>query len=188
AIERGITAAERGDKDAAHKIFSETVELYPSAPEAWVWLGGTSPDLDNAESAFEKAYALDPDNEYASLGLRWVRLQRKAALTDLVSAAAPVAVPTPSPSPSPDTPSWTELVSYSPATEAPDAQAAAVKCPNCGNENGPGEKFCQNCGQDLQSALASDTSSQPFIQPVPVKHDLSRYAIAFGLVLLLVSI
>ena len=80
AIQRGIAAAERGDKDAAHKIFSETVELYPSAPEAWVWLGGTSPDLDNAESAFEKAYALDPENEYASLGLRWVRLQRKAAL------------------------------------------------------------------------------------------------------------
>src|SRR5439155_20378003 len=104
AIERGITAAERGDKDAAHKIFSETVELYPSAPEAWVWLGGTSPDLDNAESAFEKAYALDPDNEYASLGLRWVRLQRKAALNDLVSAPAPAS------GPSPDTPSWTDLV------------------------------------------------------------------------------
>src|SRR5206468_12719756 len=95
AIQKGIAAAERGDKDEAHKIFSETVELYPSAPEAWVWLGGTSLDLDNAASAFEKAYALDPDNERASLGLRWVRLQRKAALSYLETAhpAAPPPAP-----------------------------------------------------------------------------------------------
>src|SRR5436309_16064571 len=100
AIQRGIAAAERGDKDEAHQIFSETVELYPSAPEAWVWLGGTSPDLDNAESAFEKAYALDPDNEHASLGLRWVRLQRKAALSDLASPPASMPAPSPAPAPS----------------------------------------------------------------------------------------
>src|SRR5689334_2422792 len=87
AIQQGIVAAEHGDRDAAYRIFSETVELYPSVPEAWVWLGGTSPDLDNAETAFEKAYTLDPDNEQASLGLRWVRLQRKAALNDMMGPA-----------------------------------------------------------------------------------------------------
>src|SRR5947207_2002292 len=105
AIQRGIAAAESVDNNEAHKKFSQTADLYPSAPEAWVWLGGTSPDLDNAESAFEKAYALDPDNEHASLGLRWVRLQRKAALNDLASAPAPVPAHVPASASSPDTPS-----------------------------------------------------------------------------------
>jgi len=129
ALQQGIAAAVRGDKDAAYKIFSETVELYPSVPEAWVWLGGTSPNLDNAETAFEKAYTLDPNNEQASLGLRWVRLQRKAALNGMMAPATAAS----------ETPSWSEMVSYAAPAEVANAggQAATVQCPNCGKENSP---------------------------------------------------
>src|SRR5215216_5784074 len=90
AIEMGIEAVERGARAEAYDIFKQTAELHPNTSEAWVWLGGTSPDLDIAESAFERAYTLDPDNEEASLGLRWVRLQRKVSLADIVGATVPV--------------------------------------------------------------------------------------------------
>src|SRR5438477_9039191 len=90
AIEMGITAIRQGDRKQAHSIFQQTAELHPNISEVWMWLGGTSPNLDDAESAFEKAYTIDPDNEQASLGLRWVRLRRKASLADIVSVTAPM--------------------------------------------------------------------------------------------------
>jgi tetratricopeptide (TPR) repeat protein len=185
AIQRGITAAEQGDKDTAHKIFSETVELYPSAPQAWVWLGGTSPDLDDAEMAFERAYTLDPDNEYASLGLRWVRLQRKAALNVPGFAASPDA--TGPAVAAPESPALSASVSYAPPAEAASFQTTTVACPNCGKENSRREKFCQDCGQDLQAALAA-SNPQGFIQPAKEKRDISRYVIAAGVILLVVAI
>jgi hypothetical protein len=185
AIQRGITAAEEGDKDTAHRIFGETVELYPSAPQAWVWLGGTSPDLDDAEMAFEKAYTLDPDNEYASLGLRWVRLQRKAALNIPGCAASPGA--TGPAVAAPESPALSASVSYAPPAEAPSFQTTTIACPNCGKENSRREKFCTDCGQDLQAALAA-SNPQGFIQPVKETLDISRILIIAGAILMVVVI
>src|SRR6478672_8794504 len=89
AIDMGITSVEKGDRNGAFNIFKQTSELHPNTSDVWVWLGGTSPDLDVAEAAFERAYTIDPDNEEASLGLRWVRLRRKVSLADIVGATVP---------------------------------------------------------------------------------------------------
>src|SRR4051794_189053 len=89
SIERGIQLVESGDRQAAFDLFQQTVELDPNAAEAWVWLGGTSSSIDAAELAFERAYSLDPQNEEASLGLRWGRLQRTPPVASSVVAFAP---------------------------------------------------------------------------------------------------
>ena len=144
AIRSGIEAVERGEKESAYNIFRETAELHPDTSEVWVWLGGTSPTLDDAQTAFEKAYALDPDNEQASLGLRWVRLRRKAQLDRIVGAAVPM--------PGQGSGDWLDAAT-SPLFEGTLAQST-VKCPNCGKENAATEKFCSECAQDLSAALA----------------------------------
>jgi tetratricopeptide (TPR) repeat protein len=76
-MKRGIAASESGDKTAAEVIFREIVNSAPHALEAWVWLGWTSKDLDQAESAFRQAAVLDPKNEEAQLGLRWIASRRE---------------------------------------------------------------------------------------------------------------
>src|SRR5437588_5042242 len=76
-LQRGIDAAQAGDKATAHRIFQSLAAVSPNSVEAWIWLGGTSPNLDEAEAAFEKAHELDPLNEEASLGLRWIVLRRQ---------------------------------------------------------------------------------------------------------------
>jgi hypothetical protein len=76
-IERGIAAAQAGDKMGAHKIFQSVAAQNARMPDAWVWLGGTSSNLDEAEAAFQRAIVLDPANEEANLGLRWVALRRQ---------------------------------------------------------------------------------------------------------------
>src|SRR5829696_8563881 len=77
-LERGIAAAQSGDKATANKQFQALAARAADVPEVWVWLGGTSATLDEAEAAFERAYMLDPGSEEAQLGLRWVALRRQA--------------------------------------------------------------------------------------------------------------
>lgn len=75
-LERGMATAEAGNKVAAYNIFGQAVTDHPHSAEAWVWFGGTSSNLDEAESAFSRAWELEPGNEEAGLGLRWVTLRR----------------------------------------------------------------------------------------------------------------
>ncbi|HET9492736.1 MAG TPA: hypothetical protein VFR15_00730 [Chloroflexia bacterium] len=77
-MERGIAAAQAGDKATAHRIFQSLAVRHADIPDIWVWVGGTSPTLDEAEAAFERAATLDPNNEEARLGLRWASLRRQA--------------------------------------------------------------------------------------------------------------
>jgi tetratricopeptide (TPR) repeat protein len=76
-LKSGMSAAQAGYKMAAYATFQEAVSEYPGEVEAWVWLGGTSPSLDEAELAFKRACELDPGNEEAAVGLRWVALRRR---------------------------------------------------------------------------------------------------------------
>lgn len=76
-LERGIAAAQAGDKAGAHRIFQSLAARNAYMPDVWVWLGGTSSSLDEAEAAFQRAVMLDPSNEEGNLGLRWVALRRQ---------------------------------------------------------------------------------------------------------------
>jgi hypothetical protein len=76
-MQRAIAAAQAGDKLGAHTILQSLATRNANAPDVWVWLGGTSSNLDEAEAAFQRAVMLDPSNEEANLGLRWVALRRQ---------------------------------------------------------------------------------------------------------------
>jgi predicted amidophosphoribosyltransferase len=64
-------------------------------------------------------------------------------------------------------------VSTAPSAPAPDAApatAASPVCPVCGHQNLPGDRFCDNCGADLQAAPAAaaakptdETSAVPVV-------------------------
>lgn len=92
-ISLGMGAAQSGDKASAYRIFQSLATRYTDAPDVWVWLGGTSPNLDEAEAAFQRAIMLDPTNEEANLGLRWVTL-RKHALAEASATNASSSTPT----------------------------------------------------------------------------------------------
>jgi hypothetical protein len=88
-LARAMGAAQSGDKATAHSIFQALATRHPNATEVWVWLGGTSQNLDEAEAAFQRAVLLDPSSEEANLGLRWVALRRQAMYTVGAGAAFP---------------------------------------------------------------------------------------------------
>ncbi len=71
-------AAQAGEKGVAYGYFKQVVAEMPDSALAWVWLGGTTPLLDEAEDAFLRATALEPTNKSALLGMRWAALRRQA--------------------------------------------------------------------------------------------------------------
>ncbi len=176
ALEVGIAAVEQDNRKQAHSIFQQTAEFHPNVSEIWVWLGGTSPNLEDAESAFEKAYTIDPENEQASLGLRWVRLRRKTSLADIMDATVPMPLAPEKNSVAEDT-LHIEAVSQQ-ALSAPTI--AAVACPNCGEANAANEKFCAKCGQDLTATMAQDVKV-PHV-PAESKQGLPARTVVFVIV------
>ncbi len=90
SMRMAVATAQAGDKPAAYSMFRQIALRNPNSPEVWVWCGGTSPTLDEAEYAFKQAQRLDPTNEEANLGMRWVALRRQAArhTGDAVAASA----------------------------------------------------------------------------------------------------
>ena len=77
AMKQAVRAARQGDKPTAYAMFRTLSERKPESAAVWVWYGGTSPRLEDAEAAFKRALELEPNNEEASLGLRWVALRRR---------------------------------------------------------------------------------------------------------------
>lgn len=72
-LERGIAAAEAGDKEEARRYLSQVIELNPEIEEAWLWLGGIATSPDESLIYFETALALNPRSERARAGIDWAK-------------------------------------------------------------------------------------------------------------------
>lgn len=72
-LERGIAAAEAGDKEGARRYLSQVIELNPEIEEAWLWLGGIASSPDESLIYFETALALNPRSERAKAGIDWAK-------------------------------------------------------------------------------------------------------------------
>jgi tetratricopeptide (TPR) repeat protein len=136
-MQRGIAASEAGDKQTAGAIFRQVAEQYPDNLEVWVWLGWTSESLDDAQAAFARAAELDPSNEEAALGLRWVTSQRpseaqvekeaQASEPEPVPEYEPIQAPAPAPVPVYQTQQEQPAAPQFNATNAAPAEPTAVQ-------------------------------------------------------------
>jgi Flp pilus assembly protein TadD len=98
-LQQAIKTVQSGDKATAYRMFEHILSVRAGDPDIWVWLGGTSSSLDDAESAFRRAREIDPFNEKATLGLRWVTLRRQVAYAAAIPSAALSPEPTQEPAP-----------------------------------------------------------------------------------------
>ncbi|GAB4267933.1 MAG: hypothetical protein Kow0080_10410 [Candidatus Promineifilaceae bacterium] len=103
--------ADAGKKAAAAQLYNDILAEVSDSVEAWVGLGDVLLDVEEAEAAYLKALALDPDNEAAAAGL--ARLHG--------DAPAETAVPN---SPANDDP-FTQSQAWLESVTAPDKPSAA---------------------------------------------------------------
>jgi hypothetical protein len=87
ALAQAIADARGGRRDDAVRRLRQIVQADPANVDAWIWLGGTAPDVGEQRRALERALELAPDNPRAQQGLQWLR----ATAPDAFTAPAPAA-------------------------------------------------------------------------------------------------
>lgn len=71
----GAVALCQGDIDIARDLLLRVVEAEEWNEEGWLWLSGAVDDTEDKLTALRNVLTINPDNEYANMGLAW--LQKK---------------------------------------------------------------------------------------------------------------
>lgn len=81
-LDDAIAAARAGRRDDATRTLRQLVANDPFNVDAWVWLGGVTPDAREQREALEHALRIMPDHQRARQGLDWLRQNRPDVFTD----------------------------------------------------------------------------------------------------------
>lgn len=92
-LAEGRHALLSGDKARAQSALQAVVELDPLHEEAWIWLSGTQANPAAMAECLQQVLAINPGNEQAQEGLRWIAAEYGAPAADAPTPAAPSAAP-----------------------------------------------------------------------------------------------
>lgn len=87
---RGIAAAQGGHKRVAVGLLTRAVQLDPQNERAWLWLSGVLENPDQAAFCLNAVLKINPQNERARQGLRWIDERRQAKEQPRQSITAPL--------------------------------------------------------------------------------------------------
>ena len=110
-LSAGIAAVKSGELEQARELLCRAASMVPTDARAWLWLSGTTQDLEEQRNYLENALAADPNNGAAKRGL--VLLSKKIEEEQILPEGQGVTARTP--------------------TEPELAQPSETfLCPNCG--------------------------------------------------------
>jgi tetratricopeptide (TPR) repeat protein len=124
-LREGIQLAREGERTRARELLMRVVELDERRVAAWLWLSDVVDDTADRELCLENVLALDPGNEAAQAGLRWLR-NHEVRATEAVDAQED------------DTPAelWEE-------------PPHPLRCPYCAAMSKESDRRCPSCGGQL---------------------------------------
>jgi tetratricopeptide (TPR) repeat protein len=97
--QRGITAVKAGKFELTQKILAGVVQSAPDSEEGWLWLGHSMSDPKKRFYCYQKALALNPQNESARQGIEALDASNQPGLQETGGGEPnPPAAPAPSPS------------------------------------------------------------------------------------------
>jgi tetratricopeptide (TPR) repeat protein len=131
-LQQGIAAAKSGRTQEARKTLLWVIELDERNETAWLWLSQVAESPEERCICLENTLAINPDNDYAQAGLRWLDQQASMA------SAAPERCPR-----------CHSLVPPHGAACTDCGQVLIVACPNCGQYVDVKNSSCPECGQFL---------------------------------------
>lgn len=74
--QRGVAAARGGQRRVAAGLLTRSVQLDPRNESAWLWLSGVLDDPHHVAFCLRSVLKLNPSNERALQGLRWLETQQ----------------------------------------------------------------------------------------------------------------
>jgi tetratricopeptide (TPR) repeat protein len=141
-LHAGIAAARAGDRAQARHLLLQVIERDEQVEAAWLWLSDVVDDPAERQICLENVLTLNPDNQAARTGLRW--LQGQASPEHQAAPPAGPSPPGPAPAP-PPTPAYREPAP--PPSPAPALEIDPFGCPYCGGSIRPEEPRCLDCGR-----------------------------------------
>lgn len=119
-ITEGRAALLAGDKAQARALLEAAVALDAQSEEAWLWLSGTYSAPGEIAACLRRVLALNPDNEQAHEGLRWLAEEYGP---DQAAAAPPPALPAAAPAAPSADPAPVAVAAPPPAAPQPRYQS-----------------------------------------------------------------
>ena len=137
-LEQGIKAAQAGESERAREILIRVIELDQRNETAWLWLSTVVETLPDQAVCLENVLLINPNNEYALEGLRYLRHQvgDKALQSSLLPRLTGPHI-------------WSELEWGAPGAKVSPPPAQRL-CLRCGFRNPGWAYVCDRCGADLQ--------------------------------------
>ena len=162
-LDKGITAAEGGNREAAHALLTQVVGREEDNLEAWLWLSRVVDTPEDQETCYENVMALDPNNAEVQAKLDTLQQLREVAninpWTDVPDAESKTAGATPTfaaavlgeayvqkhttiipePEPAPESPATALWAQYD----------DEMLCPYCAAPTAVEDRRCKTCGNTL---------------------------------------
>ena len=143
-LQQGITAARAGEKGRARELLLHVIEQDEGVEAAWLWLSGVVDDPAERQICLENVLALNPNNQAAQAGLRW--LAEQSAIS--APAPSPPQAPRPVLAPVPDEPPPAAPPRPAKATPA-TIDIDPFGCPYCAGSILEEEPRCAHCGRTV---------------------------------------
>lgn len=89
-LQKGIAAAQAGNRDVARQMLQQTIRLDPENETAWLWLSSVARDNKERIFCLKRLLAINPQNEHAIRGLQRLGIEP----TETPSSAPSSVVPT----------------------------------------------------------------------------------------------
>jgi hypothetical protein len=96
-VAEGRAAVLSGDKARAQALLQAALQLDPRSEEAWIWLSGACSAPTDIGRCLQQVLEINPHNEQAQEGLRWLATEHGLTLTPapFVAQAAPTPIAEP---------------------------------------------------------------------------------------------
>ena len=92
-VAEGRAAVLSGDKARAQSLLQAALQLDPRSEEAWIWLSGACSAPTDIARCLQQVLEINPHNEQAQEGLRWLETEHGLRLTPAPPAAAAEPLP-----------------------------------------------------------------------------------------------
>jgi hypothetical protein len=160
-VREGTNALKAGRKEEARALLMKAVELDELNEDAWLWLSAVVETEEDQQTCLENVLAINPTNERARQGLKYLEQQRSGGAPAVNISPAPSPAPPPVYAPPPATSTSVEwgLPNEEPARPA----AAAQRAPDLSEEDYDNWVSTLNLPTSSKSMTATSSAPTPFV-------------------------
>lgn len=135
-VREGTNALKAGRKEEARALLMKAVELDELNEDAWLWLSAVVETEEDQQTCLENVLAINPTNERARQGLKYLEQQRSGGTPSVGITMPPAAAPPPVYSPSPArAPATSTSVEWGAPSEQPSNPTPAQRAPDLSEED-----------------------------------------------------